>query len=416
MRARDGPSVNLRNQVISEAEAADQLENESESNVPAADRAPPSTSVGSRSSFTEQPEPPNYSIEIEHVFKVYGPYAEIVTPFFSELWQQHAQSDYAASRLNVQHVRHQARSSDGVTVPASFINPSAHPQLRMGQVGAVPANDQQFITMVMPFFDTVQREAQDTNYLNARRDEFNEITNALRIFAPDGAASPLVSAETLGAWHTRLLALVNTPPQLALPSVRAREIAATQATTSSSVTDTLPSSDPPAQRRRTASPNRTVFPENSMTMVLQGLQSQFEIVECGGGGHCTFHVLNVIEFTLGANRRALHNCGDDDDHSHTRARITNWMRGNAMTDIIRLHDGSSLTVATSVLNGDGTDIDAFHSYCNDMASSAACGGETEIASFAAMYAIVAAGIIFILSHTIVQVQHHHFQTHRCALP
>lgn len=392
MRARDSTSINLRNQVANEADAAEQLERETDDATAAASssRAPPATGTGSRSSFTEQPEPPNYSIEIEHVFKVYGPYAPQITPFFSELWQQHCQSEYATGRVNVAAIRQQERSSQG----QPFLNPNAHTQLRMGTISSASAcgttdansSEQQFISMVLPFFDRMQQEAQDTNQLNARRDEINELSNALRIFAPGpNGVFEGVQIETYNAWRSRYIALMNTPMRLSA----ARERNETTTAVASIAPSAPPESVSRPQRQRISSPARTVIPEHSMALALQQLQTRFRIRQCGGDGQCTFKVLHVIEFTLGVSRRQLYNCGVDDDHTHTRTRVANWMRTNAETAIIRLgaDDDNTLAVKDAVAGEPGERIDQnFEAYCDWIAQSIACGGEAEIACFAAMYA------------------------------
>lgn len=393
MRARDSASVNLRREVADEASAAEQLESESNEAQPSAapSRAPPATGIGSRSSFTEQPEPPNYSIEIEYVFKVYGPFAPQITPFFSELWQQQCQSEYATGRANVSSIRRQERSSRG----HPFLNTNAHPTLRMGTIdgnstssSGVNNSEQQFITMVMPFFDRMTREAQETNQINARRDEMNELSNALRIFAPGPDGNHGVDIITYNGWRTRYVTLMNTPV-VRLPAARERNDVATDAV---GPRDTAPSAPPNSdgprqQRQRVASPPRTVIPQHTMAMCLQELQTRFTIRQCGGDNQCCFLVLHVIEFTLGANRRQLYNCNDNDNHSHTRTRIVNWMRRNEDTAIIRLGDGySTITVAETVAGERFANCENFESYCNWMAQPAASGGEAEIACFAAMYA------------------------------
>lgn len=429
MRSRDSRSVNLRNQVLREAAAAEQLEAESRDSNDggaAAIRAPcehpPATSTGSRSSFTEQPEPPNYSLEIEHVFKIYGPFAAVVTPFFSDLWEQHCQSEYASGRANVESVNRQQQATTG----NNAINPNAHPQLRIGSVtinsnsnNASTGADQLFASVVQPFFERMQREAQDTNYLRARENEINELSNALRTFAPaDGVADPLVSAETLTTWRRRYIDLMNQRP--ILPSVRARDASSSASAPETAAANTAASHPSvPSRRQRLSSPPRRVAPENPMMAALQQLQSRYAIRECGGERACCFRVLNVIEFTLGASRRALHACGEGDDHTHTRARIAAWMRTHPETTIFHFgDDGGGLTVAQAAAQRDVDDPainNDIESYCNWISQAESCGGELEIASFAAMYGD---SVHFaILSRvTVDQVQHQNNKTQRSILP
>lgn len=424
MHSRDTRAVNLRNQVLREAAAAEQLEAESrDSNdaIATANRAPAATSTGSRSSFTEQPEPPNYSIEIEHVFKVYGPYAEVVTPFFSDLWQQHCQAEYASGRSNVESVnRHQA------TTGTNGINPNAHPHLRIGTVtinsNSVNSNNsstgsnQLFTSVVQPFFERMQSEAQDTNYLNARRDEISELSYALRTFAPaDGVVDPLVSTEMITTWRRRYIELMNQRP--VLPSVRARDassVAPEAAVANTAASHTTVTSGPSGHRRqRLSSPPRTVPPANPMMAALQQLQSQYTIRECGGEQQCCFRVLNVIEFTLGSSRRALFACNEEDDHLHTRARIARWMRTYPETIIFHFGDNSpGLAVAQAAIQrGVHPDLE---SYCNWISQAESCGGEVEIASFTAMYGD---SMHEILSRvTIQQVQHQNNKAQRRTFP
>ncbi len=408
--------------MAAEASAAEQLERESNEAQPSAEpsRAPAATGLGSRSSFTEQPEPPNYSIEIEYVFKVYGPYAPQITPFFSELWQQRCQSEYATGRANVSSLRQQERSSRG----QPFLNTNAHPILRLGTIdgnsnsaSGVGNSEQQFITMVMPFFDRMTREAQETNQINARRDEMNELSSALRIFAagPDGNHG--VEIETYNSWRSRYVTLLNTP-LVRLPAARERDEVATAAVGPSPGATTAPpnsASGPRQQRQRNASPPRTVVPQHTMAMCLQELQTRFTIRECGDEGQCAFKVLHVIEFLLGASRRHLQNCDANDDHSHTRTRIVNWMRRNEHTDIIRLSESLTLTVAETVAGERFANCDNFEQYCTWMAQPAACGGEAEIACFAAMYA-ADCSYATLSCVTNMQVQYQNNPTQRGALP
>jgi hypothetical protein len=65
------------------------------------------------------------------------------------------------------------------------------------------------------------------------------------------------------------------------------------------------------------------------------------------------------------------------------------MRTNAETAIIRLgaDDDNTLAVKDAVAGEPGERIDQnFEAYCDWIAQSIACGGEAEIACFAAMYA------------------------------
>lgn len=399
MRSRDARSINLRNQVQAEADAAAELESEANTEQSAtANRAPAATSTGSRSSFTEQPEPPNYSLEIEHVFKVYGPYADVLTPFFSDLWHQHCQAEYAAGRSNVQSVRQQQ-----TTTGNNGLNPSAHPQLRIGTVtinsnsnNSSTGAEQLFASVVQPFFERMQSEAQDTNFLRARENEINELSNALRIFAPAANGVSLVSAETLTGWRNRYIELMSQRP--ILPSARVRDTSSSAPVADVADTaDSHPSAPSGRRRQRLSSPPRTVAPSISMLTSFQQLQSRFAIRQCGGDGSCTFGVLNVIEFTLGQSRRQLHACNHDDDHSHTRARIVAWMRRNPEYTIFQDVDGvnglnltvaqAAITAAPQHAQGNANAAPIFEdldSYCNWISQVGSCGGELEIASFAAM--------------------------------
>jgi len=415
MRSRNPAQMNLRSQVLEEAAAAAQLEDEDldQSSAAAASRAPPATSAGSRSNFTEQAEPPNYSLEIQHVFFIYGPYAQQVTPFFGDAWQLQCQSDYATGRNTVLNVRQQL-ASEG----SSGINPNVHPQLRIGSVGGSSVNsssEQPFLAVVLPFFTQMRSEARDTNFLNARRDEISELQNALRTFAPASGQDPSgVTIETYNQWRDRYIVLLNT--RVRLPSAVESEAAAASASIQRpSDTGT---SEAPRQRQRHSSPPRTIIPERAMNLAIQELQSRFNIRECGDDGECTFKVLHCIEFVLGANRRALHGCNSEDESSQTRSRISNWMRRNANTAIIHLSDGAAMTVQAAAVGDPAAVHSSLEDYCDWIAQPRACGGENEIASFAAMYAEITMIIIYAASLRVIimQVQHQNKQTHRCALP
>jgi hypothetical protein len=178
MRSRDSRQQLLVRQINSEADANEELERSEPSTIE--NRAPAATNAGSRSSFTEQPEPPNYSMEIEHVFRVYGPYAREVSPFFSELWVTHCQAQYSAGRTNAQNVQSQQQRG---TVPGAPLplNPLTHPQLR-GGTGAANSrasdtNSQESIELVL---SGMRREAENTNYLRARRDRIEQLQIAIQ--------------------------------------------------------------------------------------------------------------------------------------------------------------------------------------------------------------------------------------------
>lgn len=239
-----------------------------------------------------------------------------------------------------------------------------------------------------------------------------------------------MTIETYNQWRDRYIALLNT--RVRLPSAVEIEEEADRAASTSvqRPTDagTSGASVPPRQRQRHSSPPRTIIPERPMNLALQELQSRFTIRECGEDGECTFKVLHCIEFVLGANRRALHGCNSEDESSQTRSRISNWMRRNANTAIIRLADGAALTVQAAAVGDPAAVHSRLEDYCDWIAQPRACGGETEIASFAAMYAEIMIIIIMIniiniiiiyaasLRVIITQVQHQNKQTQRCALP
>jgi hypothetical protein len=56
----------------------------------AAERAPPDTHM--RRSFTEEAQPSHWDIEERHAFRVFGPPAGALSPFWSNEWNQHRQS------------------------------------------------------------------------------------------------------------------------------------------------------------------------------------------------------------------------------------------------------------------------------------------------------------------------------------
>jgi hypothetical protein len=95
-------------------------------------------------------------------------------------------------------------------------------------------------------------------------------------------------------------------------------------------------------------------------------------------------VLHCIEFLLGVSRRALQNCQEDDDHTHTRARIAAWIQRNEHTAVIRLPGNAHQTVGEAIELDRPRASDAFSNYCAWIASDESCGGEIEIASLAAM--------------------------------
>lgn len=121
-----------------------------------------------------------------------------------------------------------------------------------------------------------------------------------------------------------------------------------------------------------------------MNEALESLQARFDVRECGSNGQCCFRVLHCIEFMLGASRRALQSCQEADEHTHTRARIAAWIHGHEHTAFIRLPGNATQTVGEAIELDRPQSLDAFANYCAWIASDESCGGEIEIASFAAM--------------------------------
>lgn len=176
MRSRDSRQQLLVRQINREADANEELER---NDPPAVETRAPSATTGSRSSFTEQPEPPNYSMEIEHVFRIWGPYATEVSPFFSEMWVTHCQSQYSAGRANVQNVQSQQQRSAVPGAPMA-LNPLAHRHLREGTAANSRASDANSQESTESELSRMRREAQDTNYLRARRDQIDQLQIAIR--------------------------------------------------------------------------------------------------------------------------------------------------------------------------------------------------------------------------------------------
>jgi hypothetical protein len=155
-----------------------------------------------------------------------------------------------------------------------------------------------------------------------------------------------------------------------------------------------------------------------MHEAIQRLQVRFDVRECGSEGQCCFCVLHVIEFLLGANRRALQNCEEQDGHTHTRARIAAWINRNENTEFIRLPGGAHQTVGQAIELDRPRQMDAFQTYCSWIASDG-CGGEIEIASFAAMCECVASlmfSFMFCAYLHNTKVQYQNNKAQRRALP
>lgn len=139
-----------------------------------------------------------------------------------------------------------------------------------------------------------------------------------------------------------------------------------------------------------------------MNEAIERLKARFDVRECGGNGQCCFLVLHCIEFLLGMSRRALQHCQEADEHTHTRARIAAWIQRNEHTAFIRLPRDAHQTVDVLQTVGEAIQLDrpqsqeAFSNYCAWIASDDSCGGEIEIASFAAMCERVASLMISVL--------------------
>jgi hypothetical protein len=133
-----------------------------------------------------------------------------------------------------------------------------------------------------------------------------------------------------------------------------------------------------------------------MQQAVESLRARFHVRECGSDGQCCFSVLHCIEFLLGANRRALQSCQDADEHTQTRARIAAWIARNEHTAFIKLPDNALQTVGEAIeRDRPSTEMDAFQRYYGWIAAEG-CGGEIEIASFAAMCERVASLMISVL--------------------
>jgi hypothetical protein len=347
------------------AEALEQQANAEEAqtdNQSGATRAPPATSRGSRSSFTEQPQPAGYSLTIEHVFKTYGPYAPAVSPFFQLLWQSHAQSAYAVGRNTIANVITQRAQGGGQ------LNPALHPAIRQ----VVPALGST-VSETVQALERIRQEGRVQNLILARREERMELESALIV----ASTMPGISPADLQGYRDRLLAFTRERPPV-FPTLSA-ESEPPQAAQPAVTTSTADGRN--IRARRTASPSRTIPPATSLHAQLQQLAERFDIVQCGGDGACTFKVLHVIEWSLGDNRRQLHSVCQDDDDIHTRNRVVTWMEANGDAVIFQLGGGQTVTQAR-VSDKPDMDSEQYFAWMRDPHTS---GGDIEIAAFAAMY-------------------------------
>jgi hypothetical protein len=369
-RSTNAAYQQLLEEVVQESNASEALGNSAEQADSQSDatatRAPPATSRGSRSSFTEQPQPAGYSLTIEYVFKVYGPYAQPApSPFFQQLWATQAQSTYAVGRSTIATVITQRAQGVG-----SSLNPALHSSLR---------NDAPALVSTRPetaqALEQIRQEARLQNLILARREQRMELESALIV----ASTMPGIPLADLQGYRDRLLDFCRTPAVLPFLSADSSQPPAEPAaTTATDVSEQQRNVRP----RRTASPPRVIAPATSLQAQLQQLAESFEIVECGGDGACTFKVLRVIEWSLGDNRRALHNALEHDDHTHTRNRVVNWMEGHGDTNIFSIGGGFQTVTEARVFDQPGMDMDQYFSWMRDVTTS---GGDIEIAAFAAMY-------------------------------
>jgi hypothetical protein len=360
----------LFSEVMAETSAAEQIERDEAAAAAAAaapgpTRAPPATGRGSRSSFTEQLQPSNYSLPLEHVFKVFGPYSPVVTPLFHDSWVLVCQSTYAVGRNTV------AAITNAREAGRAALNPGVHPALR-----ATPASASEGHGSTL---QGIQLEAIRQNTILARREERLQLESLIANYAliPDHDPAVLIG------YRRQHVAFCSTP----VITIPASATAAAPAPLSSdpqlpeSVTSTSDTRLAPARPRR-SSPPRVVQPAVSLASQLAALGERFEFVECGGQGACTFKVLRVIEWGLGETRRALYGVAAEDSDTHTRSRIVDWMEQNEHTAIFSLASGNqTVGQAIAMECPDST----FAAYLQLMRQPHTCGGDVEIASFATMY-------------------------------
>lgn len=358
-------------EVMDEANASESLENNAAEAVIAngSTRAPPATSRGSRSSFTEQPQPALYSITIQYVFKVYGPYATDVCAFFQQLWSSQAQSTYAVGRTTVAEIVAQRTQGGAV------LSPALHPSLRNGL--GQPALGSTMHETVQAL-EGIRQEGRLQNLILARREERLELESALIV----ASSMPGMSPADLQGYRDRLLLFCRTPAVLPTLSAESNQAAdAAQIAVPSVPTSTADARN--VRPRRNGSPPRAIPPAISLHTQLQQLAERFEILQCGGDGACTFKVLHCFEWSLGQNRRALYNVQESDDHTHTRNRVVAWMETNGDTPIFSHGGGFTSVTEARAFDRPEMDMEQYFVWMRDPCTS---GGDIEIAAFAAMYA------------------------------
>lgn len=363
----------LLDEVRQESNAAEALEHTEAQAEPQTEgtRAPPATSRGSRSSFTEQPQPALYSLTIEHVFKVYGPYALEVSPYFQQLWQTHAQSAYAVGRNTIATVITQRAQGGGTQ-----LHPALHPSLR----DAVPGSTVRGVSETVQALEGIRHEGRVQNLILARREERMELESAYIV----ASTMPGISSQELQGYRDRLLAFTRERPAV-LPTLSAESSQPPQPAQPVTSVPTSTADVRNVRPRRTASPPRAIPPATSLHAQLQQLAERFDIVECGGDGACTFKVLRVIEWALGDNRRALYSVRAEDDDTHTRDRVVTWMEANGDTLIFQLataFGGDQTVTQARVSDKPHMDGEQYFAWMRDPQTS---GGDIEIAAFAAMY-------------------------------
>jgi hypothetical protein len=368
-RSTNAAYQQLLEEVVQESNASEVLGNSAEQADSQSDatatRAPPATSRGSRSSFTEQPQPALYSLTIEYVFKVYGPYAQPVpSPFFQQLWATQAQSTYAIGRSTIATVITQRAQGAG-----SSLNPALHPSLRNAAPALVSTRPE-----TAQALEQIRQEARFQNLILARREQRMELESALIV----ASTMPGIPLADLQGYRDRLLAFCRTPAVLPTLSADSSQPPAEPAAT----TPTDVAEQRNVRPRRTESPPRVIAPATSLQEQLQQLAESFDIVECGGHGACTFKVLRVIEWSLGNNRRALYSALENDDHTHTRNRVVTWMEGHGDTDIFSIGGGFQTVTEARASDKPEMDREQYFSWMRDPTTS---GGDIEIAAFAAMY-------------------------------